>query len=312
MRIGVDLGGSKIAAIALDAQGRVRAERRIASPSHDYARVLQAIGGLVDAIENELGVAELSSVGLGIPGSLSPATGLVRNANSTVLNGRPLQQDLDRLLGRAVRIENDANCFALSEATDGAGQGARVVFGVILGTGVGGGMVVEGRVLAGANGIGGEWGHLELPSRGEPDLPRTTCWCGRENCIETYLSGPGLARDHARDSGASAPAVTAITAITAITAADLGIRAAAGDADAAATLARHVQRLARGLAIVVDVLDPDVIVLGGGVSNLPDLAAQVEAALVPHVFADAFRTPVRRHVHGDASGVRGAAWLHPA
>lgn len=303
IRIGIDLGGTKIAAIAIDEHGRTRAERRVPSPSHDYGAVLAAIAGLVESLEAELCLAGRARVGLGIPGSISPATGLVRNANSTVLNGRPLPRDLEARLARPLRFENDANCFAFSEASDGAGQGARTVFGVILGTGVGGGLVVDGRVRGGANGIAGEWGHLELPSRGEPALPSTRCWCGRANCIETYLSGPAIAADHARANANDAGACDA---------AALAGRAAGGDAAAAATLARHRARLARGLAIVVDVLDPDVVVLGGGVSNLPGLAEAVQGELAPHVFADAIGTAVRRHRHGDASGVRGAAWLHPA
>ena len=300
VRIGVDLGGTKIEALAIDAAGRELARRRIASPSHDYAQIVAAVRDLVVGLERPLGVS--ARVGIGTPGAVSPASGLMKNANSTVLNGRPFAADIAAALARAVRIENDANCFALSEATDGAGRGHRVVFGVILGTGVGGGIVVDGRVRTGANAIAGEWGHNELPARGEASLPDTPCYCGRRRCIETFLSGPGLAADHARagpeaapDAGRDARAIAAL--------------AAAGDAAARATMARYVDRLARALASVVNLLDPDIVVLGGGLSNIDGLDREVAARLPQHVFSDRCTTPVVRNRHGDSSGVRGAAWL---
>jgi fructokinase len=303
VRIGVDLGGTKIEALAIDAAGRELARRRIPSPSHDYAQIVAAVRDLVVGLERPLGVA--ARVGIGTPGAVSPASGLMKNANSTVLNGRPFAADIAAALGRAVRIENDANCFALSEATDGAGRGHRVVFGVILGTGVGGGIVVDGRVWTGANAIAGEWGHNELPARGEASLPDTPCYCGRRRCIETFLSGPGLAADHAR----AGPEAASDAARDARAIAGL---AAAGDASARATMARYVDRLARALASVVNLLDPDVVVLGGGLSNIDGLDREVAARLPQHVFSDRCTTPVVRNRHGDSSGVRGAAWLWPA
>lgn len=263
MRIGVDLGGSKIEAIALDGSREVF-RKRIATPRGDYAATLLAIKNLVEEAGN-------GTVGVGIPGALSRVTGLVKNANSTWLIGKPLKEDLEKLLNRQVRIENDANCFALSEAVDGAGQGARVVFGVILGTGVGGGIVVDGKVLVGPNAIAGEWGHNPLPSPTEDDRPLRSCYCGRAGCIETYLSGPALERD--------------------------------GD------LARYEERLARSLATVVNILDPDVVVLGGGVSNVAHLYESVPQLWRRHVFSDHVQTKLARNVHGDSGGVRGAAWL---
>jgi len=298
IRIGVDLGGTKIEAIALDAAGRERLRRRVPSPSDRYEAIVDAIRSLVAEVEATLG--ERGTVGIGTPGAMSPATGLIKNANSTVLNGRPFAADMAAALGREVRVENDANCFALSEASDGAGAGQRLVFGVILGTGVGGGIVHEGRVWAGPNAIAGEWGHNELPARGESAPPDTLCWCGRHCCIETYLSGPGMAADHARVAG------------EALDAQQIAARAQAGDAAARATLDRYVQRLAAGLAGVVNVLDPDAIVLGGGLSNIEALYAPLRQQLAEAVFSDHVATRVVRHRHGDASGVRGAAWLWPA
>ena len=301
MRIGIDLGGTKIEGIALDAAGAELARRRVPAPRGDYGATVEAIRDLVAGLESELGVSSGgASVGVGMPGAISPATGLVKNANSTHLNGRPFVQDLSAALGREVRAANDANCFALSEASDGAGAGRRLVFGVILGTGVGGGLVHEGRLWEGANAIAGEWGHLEMPARFGPPLPDTVCWCGRRRCIETYLSGPGLAADHARHATAVADA-HAVAAL-----------GAAGDAAAEATLARFRERLAGALSVVVDLLDPDVIVLGGGLSNLAGLAPAVAQRLPAHVFSDRCTTDVVRHRHGDSSGVRGAAWLWPA
>lgn len=282
LRIGVDLGGTKIEAIALDRAGREAFRKRVPTPRGDYGATISA----VEALVREAGDG---SVGIGIPGALSHVTGLVKNANSTWLNGKPLKQDLEKALGREVRLENDANCFALSEATDGAGKGARVVFGVILGTGVGGGIVVDGTVLTGVNAIAGEWGHNPLPLPAAEDLPLPACYCGRAGCIETYLSGPGLARDHERSTGERlAPEQAALHATT---------------------MGRYAERLARALAGVINVLDPEVIVLGGGMSKLAALYTQVPRLWTRHVFSDHVATRLAPPVHGDSSGVRGAAWL---
>jgi fructokinase len=296
-RLGVDLGGTKIEAAAIDAAGGVRFRRRIDTPSGSYEATIDAIAGLVEAAERECGRA---TVGIATPGARSLATGRMKNANSTWLNDRPLKDDLERRLEREVRVANDANCFALSEAIDGAGRGAPVVFGVILGTGVGGGIVVERRVLAGANAIAGEWGHNPLPAPQEEDLPLPPCYCGRRGCVEAYLSGPGLAADHARGTGERATAEAIVQ------------RAASGDRGCLATLERYERRLARSLAAVINVLDPDVIVLGGGLSRIERLYNSVPALWGAHVFSDAVRTRLAPPVHGDASGVRGAAWLWEA
>jgi predicted NBD/HSP70 family sugar kinase len=300
VRIGIDLGGTKIEALAIDAEGRELARKRIASPADDYALTLEAIRGLVDGIETELGTR--ARVGIGTPGAVSPATGLVKNANSTELNGHPLVADLAQALGREVRVANDADCFALSEASDGAGAGHGVVFGAILGTGVGGGIVVDGRLRVGPNAITGEWGHNELPARTEAALPETRCYCGRRRCIESYVSGPGMAADHARvaamPTGADAKRIVAL--------------ARGGDAPARATLERYCRRLASALATVINVVDPDVIVLGGGLSQVDELYAALPPLLQSFVFSDRCDTPVVPNRHGDASGVRGAAWLWPA
>ena len=296
-RIGIDLGGTKIEIAVLDPVGQVALRRRIDTPPA-YDGVIAGIAGLVQAAEAELGVQ--ASVGVGIPGVISPATGLIKNANSQILIGHALDQDLTAALSRPVRVENDANCFALSEAADGAGAGHRCMFGVIMGTGCGGGVIVDGRVLSGRNrvegasGIGGEWGHTPLPWPYGDEWPQPPCWCGQTGCLELYLSGTGLARS----CGAS-------------NAAAVERQAAAGDPAAVAALDRHADRLARGLAVVVNVLDPDVIVLGGGVSNMPHLYERVPPLLQRYVFSDALTTPVLRHQHGDSSGVRGAAWLWP-
>ena len=295
-RIGIDLGGTKIAAVALDAAGRVLFERRVPTPA-DYRGCLEAIGSLVAAADEATGVA--GTVGIGIPGAISPASGRVKNANSTWLTGHPMDRDLAEVLGRPVRVMNDANCFALSEATDGAGAGASVVFGVILGTGVGGGIVVNGTLLAGAQRIAGEWGHNPLPWARDDERPGPACYCGQSGCIETFLSGPGLAADYLGATGQARSSE------------EIAEAALAGDAGAADALARYVDRLGRALAVVVNVLDPDVIVLGGGVSGLPDLAARAEAALAGRVFSDEIVTEIRLNRHGPASGVRGAAWLWP-
>ena len=288
-RIGVDLGGSKIELLALAPDGREAYRKRVPTPQGDYDATLRAIVALVSDAEAALG--ERGSVGVGIQGPASRVTGLVKNANSTCLIGRPLQQDLEAALGRQVRLANDANCFALSEAVDGAGAGAEVVFGVILGTGVGGGIVVHGRVLTGPNAIAGEWGHNPLPLARSPDLPLPRCYCGREGCIETYLSGPGLARDHWQATGERLSPEEIV----------------AGGHEQ--TLQRYEERLARALGGVINVLDPDVIVLGGGLSNIDRLYANVPALWGQYVFSDRVATRLAKHFHGDSSGVRGAAWL---
>ncbi|UTP41400.1 ROK family protein [Phenylobacterium sp. LH3H17] len=293
IRIGVDFGGTKIEAAALDADGRFLARVRGASP-RTYEAGLEAVRDLVTEAERQAG-ATASRIGVCGPGSPSPATGLMRNANSTELNGHPFPQDLARTLGRPVRYANDANCLALSEAADGAGAGERTVFAAILGTGCGAGITVDGQVLEGRNAFAGEWGHMPLPWPNDDEHPGPACWCGRRNCMELWVSGTGFARDA---GAASSEAVVAA--------------ARAGDAQAAAALDRYVDRLARGLAVVCDVIDPDVIVLGGGMSNLAELYARLPGAIAPRVFSDVFTTPVRAALHGDSSGVRGAAWLWPA
>jgi fructokinase len=307
VRIGIDLGGTKIEGIALSRAGAEIARRRVATP-RDYAASLDAIAGLVRDLERAADQA--GTVGVGIPGTIVPRTGLVKNANSVWLNGRPLGRDLEARLGRPVRVMNDANCFALSEATDGAGAGeveggARVVFGVILGTGVGGGIVVDGRCLGGANLIAGEWGHNPLPWPTADEWPGPPCYCGKRGCVETWLSGPAFERDHAQHTG------------TGLTSHEIVRAAAAGDREAAATLTRYHDRLGRALAALINTLDPDFVVLGGGMSNLPDLPEAVAALLPRYLFAaGATSEPVATHVvraaHGDSSGVRGAAWLWPA
>ncbi len=295
MRIGVDLGGTKIEAIALDNSGKILLRRRIPTPRGDYDGTLRGIAALVAGIERDTG--HHGSVGVGTPGALSPLTGRMRNANSTWLNDRPLDRDLERILDRAVRIANDADCFTLSEATDGAASGAHSVFGVIIGTGTGGGICVGGQVLTGPNAIAGEWGHNPLPWPEPDELPGPTCYCGKRGCIETFLSGPGLAADFHRASGRVQDAH--------------GIVAAAnrGDASAAAALGRHEQRTARALASVINLLDPDVIVLGGGLSNLAHLYRNLPALIRPHIFAAGLATRIVAPRFGDSSGVRGAAWL---
>lgn len=294
MRIGIDLGGTKIEVIALDALGRTLARMRVDTPRGDYAHTLDAIANLVTDVERETGTR--GSVGIGIPGAVT-SSGTIKNANSTWLIGQPLGADLELRLRRTVRLMNDANCFALSEATDGAAAGANSVFGVIIGTGVGGGIVINGRCHVGANLIGGEWGHNPLPWPTADELPGPSCYCGKSGCIETWCSGPGLAADHTKASGIVLGGRDVVDA------------AEIGDSTARATLLRHHNRLARGLATVINVLDPDVIVLGGGLSNIPGIANAVEALLPQWVFSDSVTTHVVRNAHGDASGVRGAAWL---
>lgn len=294
LRLGIDLGGTKTEAIVLSATGRELLRSRVDTPQGDYDATLRAIVALIDKAETEVG--ERCSIGIGMPGSLSAHTGLMRNSNSVCLNGRPVKDDLEALLGRGIRVANDANCFALSEALDGAGAGAGVVFGVILGTGVGGGIVVEGRVLRGANAISGEWGHIPLPGmEGETDVPRL-CYCGRKGCVETWLSGPAMAQDHILHGGLSLspPQI---------------VERAATDARCEATLQRYETRLARALATVINIVDPDVIVLGGGLSNIARLYDNVPHLWLPHVFSEHVDTRLVRNRHGDSSGVRGAAWL---
>lgn len=301
VRIGIDLGGTKIEGIALSSAGEEIARRRAATPP-DYMASLDAIANLVRALEPDTGQA---TVGVGIPGAIVPRTGLVKNANSTWLNGRPLGRDLEHRLGRPVRLMNDANCFAMSEATDGAAAGAHVVFGVILGTGVGGGIVVDGRCLLGANFIAGEWGHNPLPWPAAEEQPGPSCYCGKRGCVESWLSGPGFERDHAAHTGRTLSSREIVHA------------AESGDAGAAATLARYHDRLGRALVSLINLLDPDVVVLGGGMSNIAGLPEAVSAVLPRYLFAagaesDPVATRVVRAAHGDASGVRGAAWLWPA
>jgi fructokinase len=297
MRIGTDLGGTKIEGIAIADDGSTRLRRRIPAPRGDYASTIRAVTALVRDIEREIDAT--ATVGVGIPGTISPATGRIKNSNSTWLNGTPLLEDLSRVLDRPLRFENDANCFALSEATDGAGRGARVVFGVIVGTGTGGGIAVDARVLVGPNAVAGEWGHNPLPWPREGEWPGPSCYCGKTACIETFLSGPGLSADHQRATGEHCEVPEVVR------------RAASGDAAAEASLARYEDRMARALAGVVNILDPDVIVLGGGMSNLDRLYEAVPRLWPAYVFSDRVDTPLRRPVHGDSSGVRGAAWLWP-
>ena len=295
MRIGIDLGGTKIEAVALGADGGERFRRRVDTPRGDYDGTIEGIVRLVAAAERALQCH--ASVGIGMPGTISPATGVVKNANSTWLNGRRFDSDLAAALGRPVRLANDANCFALSEATDGAAAGAVTVFGVIIGTGTGGGLVVRGRVCTGANAIAGEWGHNPLPWPEDDERPGPTCYCGRYGCIETFLSGPGLAQDHARATGAT------------LTPEEIAALRDRGDGPAAASLERYAGRMARALATVINIVDPDVIVLGGGMSNIRRLYERIPALLPPFVFSDHVATKIVPPLHGAASGVRGAAWL---
>ena len=295
MRICVDLGGTKIEAIAVSDVGEIRLRHRVPTPRRDYEATLRAVVDIVRSFKRELG--QTCSVGVGIPGAMSLATGLVKNANSVWLIGRPLDRDLERILGQPVRVANDANCFALSEATDGAGKSAAVVFGVIVGTGTGGGIVVHGRVLDGRNRIGGEWGHNPLPWPEPDEWPGPPCYCGRTGCIETFLSGPALSRGYAALTG------------QAVDAAEVARRALGGDVAAERALATYEARMARALASVINILDPDIIVLGGGLSNIDRLYANVPRRWGPFVFSDRVETPLVQAAHGDASGVRGAAWL---
>ena len=310
MRIGIDLGGTKIEGLALD-HGRELERLRVATPRGDYDATLRAIQQIVAALEAQAGTA--AHIGLGIPGAIDPDSGLVKNANSTWLIGRRLTSDLEAALGRPVRIANDANCFAVSEASDGAATGAGVVFGVIVGTGTGAGVVVHGQLLTGRHAIAGEWGHNPLPWPDADEWPGPPCYCGRSGCIETFLSGPGLAADYRRSTGADLEPL------------DVVRRADAGESAAEATLARYEHRMAKALASVINVLDPDVIVLGGGMSNIERVYRHVPLIWGDYVFgathagghapgspgAARVRTQLVRAKHGDSSGVRGAAWLWP-
>jgi fructokinase len=293
-RIGIDLGGTKIEVIALGPDGSEVMRHRIPTP-HGYDETVAGIKTLVETAESQIGAA--ATVGIGIPGVISPATGLVKNANSIALNGHRFDHDISQALAREVRVENDANCFALSEATDGAGAGFGVVFGVILGTGCGGGIVVDGRVIRGPHRVAGEWGHTPLPWPTGLESPGPLCWCGKHGCLETYVAGPSLARDC---DGPGAHDASSLPA-----------RAAGGEAAAVRALERHVDRLARGLAVVINILDPDVIVLGGGLSNMDHLYIELPKLIPTYAFSDIIHTPIRRNKHGDSSGVRGAAWLWP-
>ncbi|MDP2123538.1 MAG: ROK family protein [Parvibaculum sp.] len=297
MRIGIDLGGTKIEALALDAEGRELTRRRIAAPQGRYEATIAAIRDLVAALEAETG--QQGTVGIGMPGTISPATGLVKNANSTWLIGHPFGRDLETALARPLRLANDADCFALSEATDGAGAGAASVFGVILGTGVGGGIVIGGRLLAGPNAIAGEWGHNPLPWMHPDEYPGTDCYCGKKGCIETWASGPAFARLYKEEEG------EALTPEEIVAAAQTGAR------PARLALRRYADRLARALAHTINILDPEVIVLGGGMSNIEAIYDEVPARWGAWVFSDTVVTRLRPHQHGDSSGVRGAAWLWP-
>jgi fructokinase len=299
MRIGVDLGGTKIEIAALDADGEIRFRRRVPTPRGDYDGTIAAIAALVEACEAASGAG---TVGIGIPGAVSPANGLIKNANSTWLNGRPFAADLATALGREVRLANDANCFALSEAVDGAAAGARVVFGVIVGTGTGGAIVVDGQILVGPNAIAGEWGHNPLPWPEAGEWPGPPCYCGRRGCLETFLSGPGLVGDYAAHAPQAAPRGPVDAAL-------IQARARGGEPAALAALDRYAGRMARGLASVINVLDPDTVVLGGGLSNIEGLYERVPALWQPFVFSDTVRTRLVPARYGDSSGVRGAAWL---
>jgi fructokinase len=298
VRLGVDFGGTKIEAAAIGPDGGYVARVREPNPG-GYEAALETVARLVEAVERETG--PVGRLGVGMPGSVSPRTGAIRNANSVWLNGRPFREDLEARLGRPVRLANDANCLALSEASDGAAAGARVVFAAIIGTGCGGGVVVDGRIVEGVNGIAGEWGHTPLPWPEARELPLHPCWCGRAGCLETYISGTGLERDYALHAGEAAglraPAIVAA--------------AQAGEPAAAAAIDRYVDRLGRGLAVIADILDPDVIVLGGGMSNVEALYARVPPVLAERMFSDVCETRLAPAVHGDSSGVRGAAWLWP-
>jgi fructokinase len=298
MRLGIDLGGTKIEIIALGDDGATLARERVPTPAGDYHGTIRAIGDLVRAVEGRLG--RTGTVGIAMPGAFSTRTGLVKNANSVVLIGKPLDRDIEAHIGRPVRLENDANCLALSEAVDGAAAGAAVVFGVILGTGVGGGLVVDGKVVSGRNRIAGEWGHNPLPWPQPDERPGPVCYCGRSGCIETFLNGAGLARAYAARTSRLLEAL------------DIAAIASTGDDQARAALDTYQDRLARGLASVINIADPDVVVLGGGLSNIDAIYNGLPARIARYAFSDALDTRIERARHGDSSGVRGAAWLWPA
>ena len=297
MRIGIDLGGTKIEAIALADDGKALLRRRVPTPAGDYRAILDAVASLVAATEKELG--RDGSIGIACPGAISATTGLIKNSNTTVLIGKPLDRDLATRLGQPVRLENDANCFTLSEAVDGAGTHGRVVFGVILGTGVGGGIVIDRQLVTGHNRVAGEWGHNPLPWPRPDEFPGAQCYCGKSGCIETFLSGSGIARDYCARTGKRLAAEQIVQA------------AGSGDGEAHKSLEAFRDRLARGLAVVINTLDPDVIVLGGGLSNIMPLYTALPALVARHAFSDTIDTPIVRAAHGDSSGVRGAAWLWP-
>lgn len=296
MHLGIDLGGTKIEIVALDAQSNILHRQRIASPQGDYQQTLDAICGLVKHTETI--VEGSNSLGIGIPGTPSPETGLIKNANSTWLIGRSLQHDLESKLERPIALANDADCFALSEATDGAAAGYRSVFGVILGTGVGGGLVIHSQLLAGPNAIAGEWGHNPLPWQTESDI-LTPCYCGKSGCIETFLSGPGMSRQYALKQ--TQPGIVSSQQIVALS--------RTGDRNAMAQIKTYIDQLARGLASVINIVDPDIIVLGGGLSNIDELYQRLPESILNYVFSDTCNTQIVKAVHGDSSGVRGAAWL---
>lgn len=297
IRIGIDLGGTKIEVLAIDRDGRELARHRVPTPRHDYEGSIKLMASLVAQIEDETGRS--GTVGVAIPGSISSVTGLIKNANSVWLNGRPLDQDLSAAMGREVRCVNDANCLAVSEATDGAGEGAAVVFAAILGTGTGAGIAFRGRVHNGPNGVAGEWGHNPLPWPSAEEFPGPACYCGKHGCLETWISGSGLENDYARTFGTKlkGPEILALSV--------------KGDVRAEAAMRRYESRLTRGLAHVINVLDPDVIVLGGGMSRIERLYPALNAGLKDYVFGKEFATPIRPALHGDSSGIRGAAWLWP-
>jgi fructokinase len=297
MRIGVDLGGTKIEVICLDESGRTLLRRRVPTPAGDYDGILTAVAGLVFSVEKELG--RTGTVGVATPGAISARTGLVKNSNSTALNGKPLDRDLASKLARPIRMENDANCFALSEAVDGAAAGARIVFGAILGTGVGGGIVIERRLLVGRNWIAGEWGHNPLPWAGDSERPGAPCYCGKAGCIETFLSGAGLVREYLVRTGLR------------LSAEDIALAASKDDEQARSCVTVYRDRLARSLAAVINVIDPDAVVLGGGLSNIPQLYDALPALVAKHAFSEGIDTTIVQALHGDSSGVRGAAWLWP-
>ena len=298
MRIGIDLGGTKTEGIALGPEGDVCARQRVPTPQGNYTKIIRMIRDMVLALESEIG--ETASVGVGIPGTLSPETGLVKNANTVCLIGRPLLEDLSQALKRPIRIANDANCFTISEATDGAAHTKHVVFGVILGTGCGGGLVAHGTLISGPNAISGEWGHNPLPWPRKDETPGPTCYCGKSSCLETWISGPGFAADYSLHEHAVIDPKQIISL------------AQTGDAGALSALDRYTDRLARGLASVINILDPDIIVLGGGMSEIDELYESLPSPLEKYVFSDTVRTPIARNMHGASSGVRGAAWLWPA